>query len=251
MNQRRTLAEAPATGPVPHLEIEEWSRDYGLLAGITTRHEDFDLGLFGPGRPEAVLDNWLRFQRAFDRRFPGVAVAKQVHGNAIQFHAEAIEGRHVADGIDGHATSQPGLLLSVTVADCVPVYLAHPDSGTFSLLHAGWRGIAKGILESGIALLIQQTDATPSDIVMHCGVGICGTCYEVGHEVISALTDHETVAGHVDLRGHLVERADRLGLREITTSPWCSSHDADRFFSHRRSHGRDGRMLAFLGRPVD
>lgn len=246
----RALAETPGPGPVPHLEIEQWREAYGLAAGITTRDRDFDLGLFGPGRAGSVLAHWLAFHQSFGERFPDVVVSRQVHGKAIQFYDKSSGGWQVTDGFDGHSTSTPGLLLAVTVADCVPIYLAHPSSGAICLLHAGWRGTAAGILEAGIALMGGASGASAGELVMHCGVSICGKCYEVGPEVVVALTGRKTKERQtVDLRNDLAGRADRLGVRDITVSPWCSAHDADRFFSHRRSGGADGRMLAFLGLP--
>jgi len=60
----------------------------------------------------------------------------------------------------------------------------------------------------------------------------------------------ETEPGRVDLRQVLVAQGRALGLAQISTSPWCSAHDRDRFFSHRASGGRDGRMIAYLGLPL-
>lgn len=245
------LAETPAPGPVPHLEIREWAESHGLLAGITTRDENFDLGLFGPGIAGTVLSNWLRFQGGVGARFTGIAIGKQVHGKTLKFQDKVAAGWHVSDGVDGQATCLAGVLLAVTVADCVPVYLAHPPSGSIALLHAGWRGTAAGVLEEGIEQLSRAAGALVRDLVMHCGVSICGTCYEVGPEVIEAVAGRRVrSAEKLDLRAELAMRAERLGLRQVTTSSWCSAHHGDRFFSHRRSNGADGRMLAFLGRPV-
>lgn len=239
-----TLAESPAGGAVSHLELAAWREEHGLVAGITTREGDFHLANRGSG-------HWLKFQQEFDRRFPAVVAAQQVHANTVRLYEKRIPGLQVADGIDGHATSQTGILLTVTIADCVPIYLAHPPSKTLALLHAGWRGIAAGILEAGISLLTRQSHAPPADIAMHCGVSICGDCYEVGPEVLSALKAVAgTRAGSVDLRAELVRRAEALGLRRVTRSTWCSAHHADNFHSHRRSGGSDGRMLAFLGAPA-
>ncbi len=89
------------------------------------------------------------------------------------------------------------------------------------------------------------------DIVMHCGVGICGECYEVGSEVLSRFSGRaETGPGHVDLRAALARQGQVLGLGAITLSPWCSAHDREHFFSHRASGGRDGRMIAYAGLPA-
>src|SRR5262249_11209451 len=93
--------------------------------------------------------------------------------------------------------------------------------------------------------------AAVSDIIMHCGVGICGSCYEVGSEVMDGCGVAYSGAGpfHLDLRRRLVDEAQTQGVRTITTSEWCSAHDRERFYSHRRSNAADGRMVAYLGMP--
>jgi copper oxidase (laccase) domain-containing protein len=153
------------------------------------------------------------------------------------------------DGVDGHLTGTPGVMLSVTVADCVPVYLIHPPSRTIGLLHAGWRGVAAGILETGISSLVDLCGGTVFDIVIHCGISICGECYKVGHEVRTAVMGVPSEGGLLDLRAVLAARAGRLGAARVTASGWCAAHHRDRFFSHRASGGRDGRMVAYLGVP--
>jgi YfiH family protein len=149
--------------------------------------------------------------------------------------------------VDGHATAVPRLLLGVTVADCVPVYLADPVRRLIALLHAGWRGTAAGILDHGVALLVSH-GARVDDLVMHAGVGICGACYEVGPEVLAAFGFASAGArGHLDLRLELARRARAAGVRTVTVSPWCAAHDRHLFFSHRASGGDRGRMVAYLG----
>jgi YfiH family protein len=152
--------------------------------------------------------------------------------------------------VDAHATRQPGVLLTVTVADCVPVYLAAPESGLVALLHAGWRGIADGILEQTITAIGAVADVRHSYIIMHCGVSICGNCYEVGSEVAERLSGRpESTPSHLDLRSILAARAATLGVGAVTVSAYCTAHHNDRFYSHRASKGRDGRLVAYLGRP--
>jgi len=141
--------------------------------------------------------------------------------------------------------------VTVTVADCIPIYLAAPQKGAVALLHAGWRGIAAGILERGVGVLRRQAFVKSAEIVMHCGVGICGSCYEVGSEVAGALTGAATPGPvRVDLRGLLVGQALALGIEAVSVSPWCTAHDHERFFSHRASRGGDGRQCAYLGGPI-
>jgi len=194
------------------------------------------------------MERWRAFRTAFAPGFPTVVLGHQVHGTDVRWHESLPEGWLILDGVDGHATSERGVLLTVTVADCIPVYLAVPQKGVIALLHAGWRGAAGGVLARGVDTLVQRGAAKMSDIVMHCGVGICGECYEVGPEVAVRFGLSGTV--HLDLRAALTHQARELGIQEVSSSPLCSAEERDRFFSHRASGGRDGRMVAYLGRPL-
>jgi len=229
--------------------LAEWATRFGVVAGITTRGDDLNLGLMTSAPASYVVGNWRRLAAAMRPAFPSLVGGLQVHGSTIVHHEAPSEGWTIRDGVDGHATTERGILLLVSVADCVPIYLCAPRSGAVALLHAGWRGTAGGMVEAGIAA-IQDTGSDVAEIVMHCGVAICGNCYEVGPEVLSAVTGREASgSGHLDLRAEIAGRALAAGVREVSVSPWCAAHDAAMFYSHRRSHGRDGRMLAYVGRP--
>ena len=246
------LREVPVPdAAVPRMELAEWASRYGLVAGITTRGHGFSLGLWSEENVGQVMSRWRAVGAAVRPRFPGVILAHQVHGTTVQWHSATPDGWLIVDGVDGHATGARGLLLTVTVADCIPVYVAAPQKGVIALLHAGWRGTAGGILERGVALVKRMAFARSADIVIHCGVGICGECYEVGSEVLSQFSGRaERAPGHVDLRSALAQQAQALGVGGITLSPWCSAHDREHFFSHRASGGRDGRMIAYAGLPA-
>jgi len=246
------LREQPAgDSAVPRLELGEWAERYGIVAGITTRGRGFSLGLWSEENVGQVMTRWRAVRAAFGPRFPGLVLSHQIHGTAVTWHRASSAGWLILDGSDGHATGARGLLLAITVADCIPVYLAAPDKGVVALLHAGWRGTVGRILERGVEVVKREAFVRASDIVMHCGPGICGACYEVGSEVLAQLSGRpETEPGRLDLRGVLVEQARTLGLTDISTSAWCSAHDRDRFFSHRASGGRDGRMIAYVGLPL-
>jgi YfiH family protein len=196
------------------------------------------------------MTRWRAFRRA-EPGFGGVILGNQVHDVGVARHQQA-EGWVQIEGVDGHATATRGLLLTVTVADCIPVFLVAPTVGAIALLHSGWRGTAGGILRRGVTALVEGYGATPADIVMHCGVGICGECYEVGPEVMEGCGLAAAGAGpfHADLRGVLAGQARQLGLQIISTSQWCSAHDRTHFYSHRASRGADGRMVAYLGYPT-
>jgi YfiH family protein len=223
-----------------------------VVAGITERGEagDFSMGLWSEEPVIGVTERWRAFRRWMASRFPTVVMAHQVHSAEVRWHSALEAGWHVGDGYDGHLAAEPGLLLVVTVADCVPIYVVDRRGRGLGLLHAGWRGTAAGMLEAGVRALCERSGGDPMDLAVHLGVGICGECYEVGPEVAWAVRG-EGARGpvHLDLRAELAARARRLGVDEVTVSAFCSAHDGARFFSHRASQGDGGRMVAYLGRP--
>lgn len=254
--RRAELTEAPVAGsPVPRLELDAWAARFGLVAGVTTRGTGtppFSLALRAPDEPAgAVQERLRRFRDAMRPRFTAVQMAHQVHGVHVAWHEAVAPGFHVLDDADGHATAAPGLLLAVSVADCVPVYCAARDGAAVALLHAGWRGAAAGALEAGLERLRRHAGARPADVVVHLGVAICGSCYEVGPEVVRAVEGRDVPGkSRLDLRAALGRRAEAAGVREVSVSPLCTVCDGDRFFSHRGSAGGSGRQLAYLGRPA-
>ena len=202
--------------------------------------------------------------------FAVIAHSRQLHGRVLLVHggeplvpgeqllAPGREGRDrmpsggarltLGPDADGHATGSKGVLLGVTVADCVPVFLVDPGERVVGLLHAGWRGAVAGILERGVELLGDEFGSLPGDLHLHLGPAICGECYEVGPEVHLALGLPEPgEPSPVDLRGHLASRAVAAGVGEgrITESAWCTLCEGSPFFSHRRGDG--GRQVGFLG----
>ncbi|HEV8455384.1 MAG TPA: polyphenol oxidase family protein [Gemmatimonadales bacterium] len=244
------VRETPIPGAIPRFEIPGWGERYGVIAGITARGADpdrgFDLGLWSKEPVGEVMSRWLAFRRVLPG-FHAVALGNQMHGVELM-SLDAGRGWIQVDGIDGWITTAPGILLTVTIADCVPVYLVAPGRGV-ALLHAGWRGTAGRILARGIERLKAETGCLEAEIVMHCGVAICGACYEVGSEVMLGCGAPAEGDGpwHLDLRERLVADASELGLTSISSSTWCSAHNRTSFYSHRASQGTDGRMAAYIG----
>lgn len=238
-------------GPLPLYDLSAW-RPHGVVAGITGRGSEpgrgYDLGLWSDAPIGEVMSRWRVFRRAHGG-IDAVVLGNQVHGTVVETVGPSRGWIHV-EGVDGWVTSTPGVLLTVTVADCIPVYLMVAGRGV-ALLHAGWRGTAGGILAVGLARLLSVTGAAPSDVVMHLGVGICGPCYEVGSEVMTGCGMPADGPGpwHLDLRERLAAEGRRLGIGQVSTSGWCSAHDRASFYSHRASRGGDGRMVAYLGVP--
>ena len=240
------MIETAVEGPVPRYELLAWREQYGVIAGITGRGDPgnpFDLGLGGTSPAGEVLDRWGALRRAVPG-CRGIVVSRQVHGTRILWHDTA-GGLVIHEGSDGHATESPGLLLAVTAADCVPVYLVDPIRRSIALLHAGWRGTTDGILAKGVAELVGRGSFV-GNLLVHCGVGICGSCYEVGSEVFAgcALAAPSGGRGGLDLRSVLADQARGQGVERVSTSQFCSKHDRE-FFSHRG--GSAGRMVGYLG----
>ncbi len=245
------LSETAVAGDtLPRYELVGWRDAFGVTAGVTASERTFCLTR-EDDEVHARAPDWRVLQEAMRPRFTGVVVSAQDHGTTIGIYETPVRGLRIERGLDGHVTRRAGLLLAVTVADCIPVYILHPPSRTVALLHAGWRGTAAGVLEAGVERTCQYAEAAPSELVMHCGIGICGVCYEVGSEVFHAVTGEEG-DGHplLNLRENLARRGQRSGLGRVSVSGWCTAHDSERFHSYRRSGPRAGRMIAYLGRPA-
>ena len=142
-----------------------------------------------------------------------------MHGCSVRVHGEVPHGVRLTGESDGHATALSGVLLTVTLADCVPVFIADPVRRTVALLHAGWRGSAAGVVEAGVATLVDAFASDPGDLAVHLGPAICGRCYEVGPEVFHALGEVPPNApAPIDLRSAIRRRAVAAGVRgaEVT-----------------------------------
>ena len=221
--------------------IEDFAR-FGVRAFTTTRAA----GSFGTASDEpvgTVMARWDALRRHLAPSGPRLASARQVHGNRVVVHSPTWEGWLRIDDADGHASLSRGTGMVVSVADCVPVFLAHP-SGAIALLHSGWRGTAGRIVERGIAAL-SEGGADAREIRLHLGPAICGRCYEVSPDVFGQLTGRAVDRPScVDLRALIADHARAAGVCEISTSPLCTRCDNDRLYSHRA--GDAGRQLGVM-----
>jgi YfiH family protein len=193
-----------------------------------------------------VVDNRRRLAVALGIAPENVVMARQVHGAELVVHDAAQEPQVFADAVkspveaDAHATSSPGLVPLVMVADCLPVALAGP--GGVAIAHGGWRGLAGGILERAA----NQVSAEAAAV----GPGIGPCCYEVGDEVLSEFSGLDGVAEGRMLDLPAVARAllERAGIGDVELAETCTSCNPELFYSHRRDGERTGRQagLAWL-----
>lgn len=217
------------------------------LGGVSeSPYDSLNLGLLTDDAPEAVGENRRRLAAALGFEPEQVVFARQVHGTRLIEHpAESrgsfrspIDQKEPRVGLpeaDGHVVREPGLAPLVFTADCLPVAVAGP--GGVAMLHAGWRGLAGGILAAGAAAV----EATSGAI----GPGIGPCCYEVGEEVLDAFSGlGEGVAAGRML--DLPEIARRLlaqaGVERVESAGLCTRCEEELFFSHRRDAGRTGRQ---------
>lgn len=170
--------------------------------------------------------------------------ARQVHGARVILW-DGAEDQAAAGALpeaDGHLTSLADVGLMVLTADCLPVALGSPAAA--AMLHAGWRGIAAGVLECGVRSLRELGAADEIVAVIGPGAGPC--CYEVGPEVHAVLSG-ERRHGPIDLRAHARRRLLAAGVAEVRDVERCTICD-QRYFSHRREGARAGRQAAVAWR---
>lgn len=223
-------------------EVVDDFASFGIHAFTTTRGAG-TYGMNGPETVTEVMNRWYALVDELHPVAPRFATSRQVHGARVVVHSHEWEGWLRVAEADGHAAPRRGTAQAVSIADCVPVFLAHP-AGATALLHSGWRGTVARILDHGITTLANRGFAT-AELRIHLGPAICGKCYEVSAGVYGQLTGKAVDAATiVDLRALLADRARALGVRHISTSPWCTRCHNDRFFSHRA--GDTGRQIGVI-----
>lgn len=241
----------------------------GLCHGLTTRaggvseggFASLNLGRSTPDEPVAVAENRRRAAAALG--FAAFTSPRQVHGTRL---VEVVRAGQEPGEADGLFTDQPGVLLGVLGADCPGVLLVDPVRRALAVVHAGWRGVAAGIVPTALARLRERYGCEPARMLVAVGPGIGQDAFEVGPEVAEAL--ERTAPGvpgalrrgrgdrwHADLARVIAQQATASGVPAgcITIAPQCTHRDHTLFFSHRRDGARAGRhaLLAGWARPAD
>jgi YfiH family protein len=287
-----------AQNGVQWLAVPAWQKAPWLWNGFTTRKggvsraysaEDapgeLNLGFTSADDHDAVAQN----RRLLAEAITGSAATplitiRQIHSNVVVLASTSDADRERPPKADGIMTDEPGLLLGVQTADCIPVLVADRKRRAVAAFHAGWRGTVQRIVESGIGRMRLQFGSRPEDLIAAIGPGIGACCYAVGEDLLSTFESqfayarelfHEVydsdpirtkypmlfltqrAPGHSPIGPALhldLVQANRRQLLAAGLKPkaiqlvgGCTSCQQDLFFSHRASQGHAGRMLSVIG----
>ena len=184
---------------------------------------------------------------------------KQVHGIAVHEHRVGVDPRVAADAI---LTREAGASIGIVTAACVPILVAHLDGDSVAAIHAGWRGLAAGVIEAGVRAVAAAGGV--EDCVAAIGPAARGCCYEVDEPVraglrqrYATLLDGVLVPGGAGrfqldlpvLAGRVLENIGVEKQRIGTAARLCTICDPDRFESYRRDGPAAGRLRHFITRP--
>jgi YfiH family protein len=258
-----THTESSRDGTIPILRA--WPDDAGLRHGFIGRAGGVSTGAFASmnlshwvGDDERAVDsNWARLRREIPA-LDLVARLNQVHGNDV--HAATRDTAGLRPAGDGLFTAEPGVILGIFTADCVPILMVDTKRKIAGALHAGWRGVIADIAAVGVRAML-QFGSRASDIRAAMGPSIGPCCFEVdadlgdrfSHEVVGA-SNHIKVGcpgkAFIDLRAVVRDQLERSGLAaaNIASLGPCTRCAADRFFSRRANGGRiTGLQMSFIG----
>lgn len=238
----------------------------GVPHGFSTRIGGVSQGVFGTmnlGNPSGVElqdeesridENYRRFHAALGVSNRERCSVHQAHGpNVVRVNEGASHDRRIkADALVSRDASR---ILSVRIADCIPVLLASRDGRVVGAVHAGWRGVVTGV----VAGAIREMEVPGSELAAAIGPGIGIDAFEIGPEVVEQFARvfgseapmrlQSNGKGRVDLKEAIRKQLIGAGLNadHIDLTDRCSYRDADEFFSHRRENGITGRMAAMIG----
>lgn len=237
--------------PLPHgFFTRKGGASSGIFAGLNCGAGSSDLS-------EAVAINRARVASAMDVPLDHLIGVHQVHSADVVTASGPLPVRPHADAL---VTATPGLALSVLTADCQPVLFADPTAGVIGAAHAGWRGAMSGVLEATLDAM-ESLGATRANISAVIGPCISQRAYEVGPEFFEAFLTEDPDSSRFFINGsgdRLLFDLPAFGLHRLRSAgighaEWtghCTYHDADRFFSFRRTtHAKEadyGRLISVI-----
>lgn len=212
--------------------LRRWAGDR-ILAGITSRETDVASLLQQSARPLTTV------------------AAEQVHGASLAIVERARAHVGTLPGCDALLTSVPGVALLIRTADCLPVFVADPSRGVVGLAHAGWRGLAAGLLARIVAAFQHTYHIAADRLDVAIGPAIHACCYDVGPEFLARfgayveMRDGRRMCNLIAIATHQLQQA---GVRpqKIIETGHCTACETDRWFSLRREGPSTGRMTSLI-----
>jgi polyphenol oxidase len=238
----------------------EWKLPPGVRAAFTTRlggvseapWDSFNVATHVNDEPEKVAANRVRLRELLHLQAEP-AWLNQVHGVAVSDLDSGPVSPTPATA-DAAVTSLAAHACVVMVADCLPVLFASRDGSRIGAAHAGWRGLASGVLEQ----TVKAMSVPGHELMAWMGPCISREHFEVGEEVREEFVRQDARASayfnrnargkwQADLVGLAKRRLDQQGITSVSGGNWCTFADQRRFYSHRRD-GRGGRLAALIWR---
>ena len=245
--------------------------DAGFVNGFSTRlagvsdfpKNSLNLAGFDEDSAENIYENRRRFLSAFDGEFD-LATAWQVHGDGVKVVRTEQDIKNSEERFDALVSNREKTLVGAKTADCLPVLMGDPISGSFAAIHAGWKGTAAAIVVRAVEKMQDEFGAEPKDMIAAIGPCASGDNYEVGEDVIARFRETfptpekyftATRPGHalLELNHANTDRLISAGLKSsnIFTSSYCTIDRTDLFFSYRvekKLYGKTGRLMSVIGR---
>lgn len=238
----------------PDWIVPEWDAPPNVRAFATTRaggvsegeYGSMNLGMASGDDPAKVERNRARLREALPGDPPYL---RQMHGTEVADLDQPAQGQRTADAA---RTTTPGTVAGVLTADCMPLLLADRAGSCVAAVHAGWRGMAAGVIERTIEALA----VAPRELLAWMGPTIGPDAFEVGPEVREAFVAADARAAEAFVPGkpgkYMADlyrlarlRLERAGVHEVTGGGFCTYHQPQRFFSYRRAP-KSGRMGTFI-----
>ena len=298
---KKKSARRPIASPQP-LSNPRWQELPWLIHGFSARPGGVTT-IYSPDRAAGELNlgftasdtkrNVERNRRLFTESLthakpaakkPRLTTLRQIHSSIIHEATPATAALDAPPQADGLITDQPGILLAVQTADCIPILIVDPVNQVVAAFHAGWRGTVRRIVQNGVGLMRLRYGSDPAKLLAAIGPGIGPCCYAVGEEVVSEFTSQFAYApklfrevydldpikekypmlfltarapGHSNLgpQTHLdLWQANRRQLLDAGLKPkniWlaeeCTACSTDKYFSHRAERGFTGRLMSVVG----
>jgi hypothetical protein len=259
----------PPPDPVFHWTAEAWGHALRCKAlAVAAQHAFTTKQLQLRGGPETQPVAWTQATASVGGGLVQLIRVRQIHGAVVRVLRKDETGpRDVAETPDADAivSNAPGLVLSVQVADCVPILMADPKTGAAAAVHAGWRGTCAGVARHAVEAMTREFATNPADLVAAIGPSIGPCCYTVGRNVLDAFRSGAATSDEIsrwfaggesgplrlDLWAANRDQLVRAGLREdrVHLCRLCTQTHHDIFESYRVDGERAGRMAALIATP--